>query len=142
MDALTDIELAWAAGFLDGEGCFGLHKTTGKNLHPTTRSPWLSVSQKRKGPLEKLAQMFGGNIHAQVIQGGKFHAWQWCRTGACLTEIIPVLMPHLVLKHREAAIVLSYAETVKRRGRVAIPDEVLTLRARLIEEMAAERRDA
>ncbi len=52
---MTDIDLAWAAGFIDGEGCFDF------SLKGSKPSVYLSlrVSQKVREPLDRLASIFG-----------------------------------------------------------------------------------
>ena len=52
----TTADLQWAAGFMEGEGCF---TNCGTHKHPTC---YVSASQKELGPLTKLAGMFGGRI--------------------------------------------------------------------------------
>lgn len=52
MQGLTVPQLAWAAGFLEGEGSFGAHGGT----------PRVSAGQVQKEPLDRLAAMFGGHM--------------------------------------------------------------------------------
>ena len=49
---LTAVEVAWAAGFLEGEGCFKV----------TCPNPIIVTTQKEREPLDRLQAAFGGTI--------------------------------------------------------------------------------
>lgn len=51
-------ELAWAAGFVDGEGHFGFSDRTGDNRRGSTLL--FSVAQVDRAPLERLQSALGG----------------------------------------------------------------------------------
>ena len=59
MIKMTDLH--WAAGFLDGEGCFHLTKN-GLNPH-------IHATQKDTWALEKLQKLFGGQIYSFKNRG-------------------------------------------------------------------------
>ncbi len=60
---MTELDWAWAAGFIDGEGCLYWNKGT---------SPALSVAQVVKAPLLVLRQIFGaGAIYTKRQRGAK-----------------------------------------------------------------------
>src|SRR4051794_32131990 len=101
------LQIAWAAGFLDGEGCFSLSKSSGKGCHETTRNAALSACQIRKAPLEKLAGLFGGNVNVARTHDKGQAIYQWCITGSQLVPVIEDLLPHLVGKRDEAQAVLD-----------------------------------
>ncbi len=115
----------WAAGFLDGEGCFSL-----------LDAPSLSVTQKYRGPLDELARMFGGRVRPLKGRG-----WQWAIHSETLRAALPVLIPYLRLKRRQAEILMEYSATA-RHGQNRISAEVRELRTRLIDEHAEARRAA
>jgi hypothetical protein len=63
----TKREIAWAAGFLEGEGSFRLDTT------PTVRA-----DQINREPLEKLARCFGGRIYQRkslTTAGNTVYCW-------------------------------------------------------------------
>jgi len=53
-------DLAWAAGFFDGEGYVGLAKVGSRNNRLRAQ---VSVSQKRREPLEEFERFFGGRVY-------------------------------------------------------------------------------
>jgi hypothetical protein len=82
------LQVAWAAGFLDGEGCFALSKANGKGCHETTKNAVLAVSQTRTAPLDRLAELFGGTVRpARMTAAGNLN-YQWAITGS---QLVPVL---------------------------------------------------
>lgn len=132
------LELAWAAGFLDGEGCFSLRKFSpaarAKGLHEATRGATISAAQTSAEPLYKLAEILGGRVrdHRGKTSAVK-QTWQWeiCSKDG-VRYAIPLLLPYLVVKKQEAEIVLAYAQEPSNRGRKYTNDEI-TRRLNLIE---------
>lgn len=53
-------EIAWAAGFLEGEGSFGVN----------SGCPRVSAGQVQKEPLERLQRMFGGHMWLKEPKSG------------------------------------------------------------------------
>ena len=52
----SDLDLAWAAGFLEGEGCFTY----------CGHSQQVIVTQNEKDPLFRLQEMFGGSVRPRT----------------------------------------------------------------------------
>jgi hypothetical protein len=61
---VSDVELAWAAGFLDGEGCIRAKKTGSQ--------PYLSITmpQVDPRPLQRFARVVGGRINGPYDRKG------------------------------------------------------------------------
>jgi hypothetical protein len=129
------LRLAWAAGFLDGEGCFTLvrHKDASNPLY---RLPFVGAAQLRLDPLERLVEILGGKItycHSNSI--GK-RVNQWKLRSYEIADAVPRVIPFLVMKKREAEIVLEFKSMVFRRGRGHhYSEEEQSRRAALIHEM-------
>lgn len=71
--APTAADIAWAAGFLEGDGYFGKNRTTLE----------VSATQKTAWPLERLQEMFGGTLGQVTKQGlsrGNTY-WRWRISG-------------------------------------------------------------
>lgn len=129
---LTD--LAWAAGFLDGEGCIQLAKPSNK-VHASTRSVLVHCTQLKREPLDKLAAMFGGNVRPMRLNKQGYQIWQWNVTRAELViNCLEGVLPYLTSKRAEAEVVLAYAKTVKRRGKVPLSPMLIVRRNYLIRQ--------
>ncbi len=98
-------DLAWAAGFVDGEGC----------ILPTVKkeSRWkgtvrfglvLKVDQVVPEPLEKLQSLFGGTI----IAGQRAYTWSVYSREA--QSALSAMMPYLVNKRAQAGLAILYQD--------------------------------
>lgn len=100
----------WAAGFIDGEGCFFLTPSRSANCH----TPGLAISQTRPEPLDVLAEVLGGTVRlrkAPTAAGSPVYTLTY--TGAkSVAAAIDKLLPYLILKKREAELVRAYCDTV------------------------------
>ena len=68
---MSETELAWAAGFFDGEGCSHVARSTKPNVSPYVR---LAVAQKERGPLFRFQDAVGtGTINGPY--GGGVSYW-------------------------------------------------------------------
>ena len=109
---------AWAAGFLDGEGCFSLTKT------PRSFTVVLIVCQCRPEPLDELSALFGGAVYLNsrtTAAGTPIYQWR-CPGGAQgIVETIEKVLPYLILKRREAELILQYCKTVTSGGKHLTP---------------------
>lgn len=132
---------AWAAGFLDGDGCFSL-AGYGKNQEiygSTSRAVTISAGNNNLAPLEELQSLFGGElIKSRPTQKGTEH-WRWCLNGAVsVREAIIQLLPYLIDKKEAAEIVLAFSVLVGKRG-VRVSEETKAAREELIEAYAEMR---
>lgn len=61
------VDIAWAAGFLEGEGSF-----------TATSSPIVTATQVNREPLERLQEIFGGSIKYHASQAHPAYYWRAC----------------------------------------------------------------
>jgi len=59
-------DIAWSAGFLEGEGNFGC--MSGNDLRAR-----IGAGQKQREPLDRLLRFFGGRVYA--LNGRPYHTW-------------------------------------------------------------------
>jgi hypothetical protein len=84
-------EILWAAGFLEGEGCFQSH----------TNSMRASANQVQKWPLEKLHAWFGGSLRLQKHPDWRSDIWVWIVYGARAQKVMTLVYPHMSPKRQE-----------------------------------------
>lgn len=67
---VTVKDLAWAAGFLEGEGAFLANTGTGFGVG-------VMASQVQKEPLDRIANLFGGNVYfrPRTLPSQNIHTW-------------------------------------------------------------------
>lgn len=102
---MTDHDLGWVAGFLEGEGCFYLN---GSGAH---RYCAISATQKQKDPLNRLQSLLGGNIY-QTTRG----LWHWGLTkGIRAEEMMEILRPLMSPRRQEQIDLVLAGKSVRRR---------------------------
>ena len=104
--------LAWAAGFLDGEG--SIYSRNVRNRYKNRRGEFyhsralqVSASQHRPEPLQRLASLFGGKVSGPrvTILNGREHkpSWKWTLSSfeKCQAAIAAT-WPFLMVKKEQA----------------------------------------
>lgn len=126
---LSNEQVAYLAGLIDGDGCISLYKRKdAKAARGTTYTPYMTITAKNISFLEYLKEMYGGSINLATAKSGfnglgckslRFSSNE-CR------YLLPLLIPHLVLKKSEAYILLGALQiTQNHRQRVANSDIAL-----------------
>jgi hypothetical protein len=108
------LQVAWAAGFLDGEGCFHAGKSDAKCRPSPTYMCHLVAYQSLTAPLERLRELFGGSVVAERPRTGlaKKQGYIWRLTDAVEVRTVLIeLIPHLVAKRDQAELLLAFART-------------------------------
>lgn len=127
--------VAWAAGFLDGEGWFGI---PGRDHRGHWRPPCIEAAQvATRAPLDELAELFGGTV-------------KWCRSAwvwrlyarQAVAEALMQLTPYLRVKGDQASLLLAFSGTFAPRGTTDIGPLVHGLRDVLRESVLEIRRSA
>ena len=102
---LTD--RAWAAGFFDGEGCVmgrdrKFDHTPNKCIHLE-----LTVNNTHKKSIERLKELFNGNI--QFIQSTNRckDTWRWVASANVARIFLKSTLPYLITKKEQAEIGLK-----------------------------------
>ena len=111
-------ELAWAAGFVDGEGHFGLHLSQGKKSRPYGAIT-LNVAQKDRQVLDRFQAALGvGKVYGPYSHGAKptkyfaFFSHNFEHTQAAIAMLWPWLS--LVKRLQAKQTLLAYAEYLRR----------------------------
>lgn len=107
-------DLAWCAGFIDGEGCVNISQS--KTGYYCIQ---LVVSCTVMEPLEKLESILGGSsvVMNKVQKGNRKASYQWKVTGRAAGEVLESILPWLTVK-RAATLVALEAITHMGRGNV------------------------
>jgi hypothetical protein len=111
-----EIDKAYAAGFIDGEGYLGIvlswHRKTYADGTPAPPAPriQLNVGQDRKDPLEFIAYRWGGTLHENVEKTGhKFYRLNF--SGIAAVKLCQDLLPYLIVKRSQAQHIILVAES-------------------------------
>lgn len=117
MDTITptQTDLAYAAGFIDGEGCFFIGARRKKRSYDAV----LVVANNHHAPLDRLQSFFGGCISEP--RPDHFH-WRICANS--LRRLLPDLIPYLMIKQPEAKVMLDFVNLHRPSG-IRPTDELL-----------------
>lgn len=134
---LTDLELAWIAGFTDGEGCITVNLKTlkakrGLEFHYTF-SPYLSLTQTNKEILDWVRFKFRtGEVSLKPRENPKWKpCWQWIVQVDGIKGVLEKLLPYLRVKREHALIMLGFLEIKGKPGDKNVPEELFTRRKEL-----------
>mgnify|MGYP001567341804 CR=1 FL=1 len=125
----TSEQLAYAAGFFDGEGCIRIQTHSRR-----CRTMMLSVTacQVTEYPLGNFVQWFGGTVKLRWLkyrEGRRpLHTWQVSSLQA--EHFLRQVLPYLIAKRTEAELALQFRATFRPQygDRSRMPDNVITLR--------------
>jgi hypothetical protein len=139
----TPVEVAWAAGVFDGEGCITItfqKPGTYRRINNAYRL-YIKVTMGHKPTIEKLHTLFElGAITTQRSNKGHNDAWTWWVASRQAIEVLQKMRPFLVTKAEEADLAFEWGQLplVPRGGKgggQAIPPAILAERHRLFEAM-------
>lgn len=125
---MNEIDLAYMAGFFDGEGCITINKMKPKgngNRNYVYRIYCLMVSND-KAILTWMQQIVGGSISTTQKVGYRPN-WRWCITDNKALAFLKQICPYLQIKKQEAELAIAYQEWKQRlpnKGQCRPPKEL------------------
>lgn len=109
---MNPIDLAWAAGFFDGEGSIFI-QNKGKGI----TSLRITTSQVNPLPIAKFFELFGGHTSYQTPKNKNWNPqWKWEQDSRSASETLEKLLPYLIVKKEVALLALEF-QAQKRKGR-------------------------
>lgn len=124
-------QLAWAAGFMDGDGFITIQNRTTKHKEKTYTGTYLRVGacQAHPTPLEKLQDLFGGSIKPKN-SGPNPHGynrkqqWVWSLSTQQAGEALIQMLPYFVHKREVALLAIEFQKTMSDNKKELSPDTV------------------
>ena len=107
---LSEIELAYIAGIIDGEGCIGIHKCPDKR--GVSRLHYLYLCTSNNNPLlhEFMQLRLGGNISKRQQQSNWNPNYKWFVRSKKAENVLRMVLPYLLLKKEQAKISIEFSE--------------------------------
>ena len=104
---MTELDYAWAAGFLDGDGSFSLRVYKRKGRYMV--QPVVQASQQCPEPLERLYKIAdGGSIYDKERSSVGRQMWKIQIVGIHrLTTFLEGIVPYLIVKQRQCDLLLQ-----------------------------------
>lgn len=106
---------AWLAGVIDGEGSIFLSKVVNRAYRRGFfYRPEFLVSNSNRMFLIRIAELIGeGTVHrAQKGGGGTKTRWEYVASAGVLRAILPQILPHIIVKRKQAEKMLEYFEFI------------------------------
>ena len=132
--------LAWAAGFIDGDGFITIQDRTqyvnGKEYNGFYVR--LGACQATEKPLKELQALFGGTIRIKNSGPNKENynrktQYIWCLSTKHACEVLLQLLPYLIHKKEVAELALEFQSTMGTTKKLT--NEIKTYRALLKEKI-------
>lgn len=140
-------QLAWAAGFMDGDGFITIQNRVTKYKEKTYTGTYLRVGacQANLTPLEKLQDLFGGSIRVKN-SGPNPHGynrktqwvwtlWVWTLSTKEASEALEQMLPYLVHKVEVANLALAFQKTMST-DKTQVSPEIVELRKQIQADIA------
>ena len=122
---MNKTELAWAAGFIEGEGSVHFYLRKKHERYPNYAEPHITADNSVKEYIEILQRLLGGSIFMTKNKGkkiGKYETkhdlWRWHVTNLAAYRACKRLLPYLHGKNRaNAELVIKFYENRPPRER-------------------------
>lgn len=121
---MKDTDLAWAAGFLDGEGCFYIYRGETRG-YESIRACVKANQAIHDLPIRRLHDMFGGQFwerNQKTVNGKPVFEWQ-IQSIEDIKNALPLVIPYMIVKRKQAELILELAGYRGKFGRGGNPNK-------------------
>lgn len=127
-------QLAWAAGFIDGDGFITIQNRNTKYKDKLYTGTYLRIGacQANLKPLEMLQSIFGGSIR-EKNSGPNPHnynrkqQWVWTLSTQQAVEALQQMIPYLVHKREVALIAIEFQNTMSK-DKQGLTEDIVEIR--------------
>ncbi len=122
IEQANEVDLAWAAGLIDGEGCVSVVTYEAEHAERCTTRRYvlvLKVTMGHRPTVERIASLLGvGTVQAHVAKSARVNAsYSWVAQSRRAEAALRAVRPYLVTKAKEADVALAFmALPLARRG--------------------------
>lgn len=122
---LSDVDLAYIAGFFDGEGSITIHQNWRPSPRGKSPNHTLQVSIGNTDPsiLIWLHANFGGSLVSRQSRPRHRDVTQWTVRAASALPFLVAIRPFLRMKKRQADVAIEYQKTKSMRGPIRVTPE-------------------
>lgn len=100
-----EVDYAYFAGLLDGEGWIGASKTPSGTIQPR-----IQIGMTDYEVLVWCKDHFGGSIHVMKSRLARRDAWKWNMSSEAIRTFLPHVIPYLKVKKSQAELALDWAQ--------------------------------
>lgn len=129
-------ELAYAAGYFDGEGSISILAVTKYESERVYHRLQISVASTDEEPLRWLHARFGGWVGKAITpRGGQRPAQRWTATDRVAENFLRQIRPWLIIKAERADLGLAFRVLSHERGYNRLPEGVAEGREEFRQQM-------
>ena len=121
----TYIDHAYAAGFLEADGC----------VHVTASTACVRVTNRNLAVLNWYKERYGGQVRSKIKPEG---CWEWNVHSDEAITFLNYVYEHLVFKKPQADLLFEFFLTRQKRG-VKLPESVVLIRNDINNRMKEEK---
>lgn len=112
MKTYLKTDLAYAAGFVDGEGYIQIKRTASTGQFIDT----VRVGQTNRAVLDWMANMFGGSVHVMSkAHDNTREAYVWVIPSRKAERFVRLILPYMKVKKEQADIFIRYRASIRSR---------------------------
>ncbi len=131
---MKQTDLAWIAGFFDGEGCISITQRRGGNVFQLR----LNIVQRDPQPLVRVKEILG---YGRVRQKSDEGCWMYLITSnEDLEDFIQKMKPYSLVKSSQLLLAEEYLSTARGHINIPVSEDLYSKRLKLKLEMQAEKR--
>ena len=137
VNSLSDVDAAYIAGLLDGEGNISLLRNHSKNPNRKNRTPSyvlrLSINNTFPGIVEWVQMKVGhGRVYLENRSASsRKQSYRWSITGRRCLGFLREVYPYLKIKKLQAEVAFTYGRTISYSGHCKLNEEVIVFRDEL-----------
>ena len=113
----SQTDIAWAAGFFDGEGCCQIWKTTTGVYHPVC-----CITQRDNGPLLEIQKIWGGTVKSIRSSNSPRPCYQLWLKHATAIRFLEDIRPYTRVKSAAIDVLFESRRLQPGAGRKASPE--------------------
>lgn len=142
MDKLKKQDCAYAAGFLDADGCVSVNK--GWNRYIKGRHFYfmsVRIANTSKTTMDWFSENFEGTVTICQVSGPKRKRtlWYWRIEAKKAVAFLKCVYPYLKVKKEQARLALEFQKTMSKNTKHPTPIEVLEKRKWFMKEISHQK---
>jgi hypothetical protein len=126
---VQDVDLAWLAGVIDGEGCFTIYSVTRKDAVTPSPSANLTITNSNRLLLDRCREILD-ELNIKYLyhdpknghQRGRRVMRIRVKNYSSIQRLIELILPFLVGKVDQANVMLEFVSLAGQRGKLSLED--------------------
>jgi len=114
MKPLSREDIAYAAGFFDGEGCVSIQQRPARCKSPDYTLN-VRVGNTNLAVLEWFRERFGGAIYSQLTTGNRKPSWHWHLGNRKAVDFLLIVKPFIQVKLPQVVLAEAYVSLNGKR---------------------------